>query len=116
MSNKEKGNKGENIALEYLLEKGYSFVAKNVRLTTGEIDIVCKKSNELVFIEVKYRVGIKQGTASEAITPRKKARLFRAAEEYIASAGWMGSVRFAAVLIEDLKGERSIEMIEDIFL
>ena len=55
MNNKEKGDLGEVIALKYLIKSGAEILERNYKIKTGEIDIIAKVDNELVFIEVKSR-------------------------------------------------------------
>jgi putative endonuclease len=66
---------GEDLALEYLVKKGYKIVDKNVRTGHQEIDIIAKdKKNMLVFVEVKTRTSI-YGEAEESVFNRKLAKL-----------------------------------------
>lgn len=52
---KSLGNKGEEIATNFLIEKGYKIIDRNFRASVGEIDIIAKDKKEIVFVEVKTR-------------------------------------------------------------
>ena len=71
MNNKEKGDLGELIALKYLTKSGAEIIEKNYKIKTGEIDIIAKIDNELVFIEVKSRSNIRYGYPAEAVNYKK---------------------------------------------
>lgn len=72
MNNREFGNKGEDLACEYLIKNGYEIVARNVHFSKlCEIDIIAKIKNKVVFVEVKTRRTNAYGTPMEAITRTK---------------------------------------------
>lgn len=72
MNNREFGNKGEDLACEYLTKNGYEIVARNVHFSKlCEIDIIAKYKNKTVFVEVKTRKNNIFGTPFEAITKTK---------------------------------------------
>ena len=85
----------------FLRIHGYSIVES--RYITGkntnraEIDIIAKKGNTLVFVEVKYRPDLK--TAWDAITPTQMARLRNAADTYLAKKRWIGEARFDVIAV-----------------
>jgi putative endonuclease len=83
MNNKEKGDLGELIASKYLLNKGAQILESNYRIKTGEIDIITKLENELVFVEVKARSNIKYGYPCEAVNYRKMKKITDTAKYYI---------------------------------
>lgn len=83
MNNKEKGYLGEQIALKYLLKKGAQILHSNYRIKIGEVDIIAKINNELVFVEVKSRSTLKFGYPSEAVNYKKKRRISNVAQYYI---------------------------------
>ena len=68
----ELGRIGENIIADYITKLGYKVVERNFECNQGEIDIIAKDKEELVFIEVKTRTDISYGEASEAVTNTKK--------------------------------------------
>ena len=63
----ETGRSGEEIASKYLERQGYEILDRNFNCNQGEIDIIAKDKNEIVFIEVKTRTDISYGEASEAV-------------------------------------------------
>ena len=69
------GKRGEDIACEYLVSRGYEIIERNWRCPTGEIDIVARHANTLVVVEVKARSSVAAGHPFEAITAVKYARL-----------------------------------------
>ena len=73
---------GEETASEYLLQKGYEVVGRNVRTPYGEIDIVAKQGNTIIFVEVKTRTSNKMGLPEESITARKREHMIACAEHY----------------------------------
>lgn len=69
------GALGEQRAADWYRENGYTVVARNWRCREGELDLVVARPGELVFCEVKARSSARFGTAAEAVTARKQARL-----------------------------------------
>lgn len=72
MNNREFGNKGEDLACDYLVKNGYEIIERNKHFSKFcEIDIIAKFKNKFVFVEVKTRKTDNFGTPMEAITPTK---------------------------------------------
>lgn len=80
---KQIGDQGERIALGYLKKIGYKIIETNFRKPFGEIDIIAKDKNTLVFVEVKTRTTEKFGSPQEGITSWKKRRIIRAVQSYL---------------------------------
>lgn len=80
--NQRVGKWGEETAVEYLRQRGCDIVGQNVRTPYGEIDIVAKKDNTIIFIEVKTRTSNTMGLPEESITPRKREHMIACAENY----------------------------------
>ncbi|MCH7552454.1 MAG: YraN family protein [Chloroflexi bacterium] len=78
---------GEAYARAHLTRRGYRIVASNVRLPSGEIDIVAQDGDCLVVIEVRTRRGDRFGSPEESITPAKAQRLVSLGHEYLESSG-----------------------------
>ena len=93
------GHKGEGLAAFYLRVKGYRILARRYKTHVGEADLVARRGNALVFVEVKARKTLNEGL--ESITERQKKRVVRAAEYYLAenpkSAGL--DIRFDAIFV-----------------
>jgi putative endonuclease len=70
--------------LRYLTERGYELVQRNYRTRFGELDLILRQDDTLVFVEVKLRRGMGYGDPLEAVTPRKQAAIRRLAERYLA--------------------------------
>lgn len=81
----EVGRIGEELAARYLESLGYTIVERNFVATQGEIDIIAKDGEELVFIEVKTRTSIQFGRPSEAVDEPKQKHLISTAKYYLYS-------------------------------
>jgi putative endonuclease len=77
------GKEGEDIAAKYLKEKGFEIIERNYHYSHGEIDIVAKDKNHLVFIEVKSRINLDYGEPEYAINPKKIKQIKKMAELYL---------------------------------
>ena len=112
--NKEIGRKGESIAAEYLIGKGYTIIEKNYVYRRREIDIIAKIKNTLVFIEVKTRQSNSFGYPEESVNNQKIQHILDCADHYIYQMQWKGNIRFDIISIL-FKPDFSIEHIEDAF-
>ena len=81
--NRALGQWGETLAAEYLTRRGYALVARNVRTPYGEIDLIVRSSESLVFVEVKTRAGDAYGPPETSITPKKRTHLIESAQAYL---------------------------------
>jgi putative endonuclease len=77
------GRKGENLAASYLREQGWEILERNYRTRLGEIDLVCRDHDSIVFVEVKTRVSADFARPDESVTQHKQAKLRRLVEEYL---------------------------------
>lgn len=114
--NLEIGNKGENVATTFLLQKDYVIIERNWRYKNYEIDIICTKNNKLHFVEVKTRTSKKFGNPEESINQTKMNALKKAAEQYlIQNEEWI-LIQFDVIAIT-LKKDiiEEIFFIEDVF-
>ena len=80
---KATGKLGEQIAADFLSRKGYTIITRNFQTRSGEIDIIARDGDTLVFIEVKTRKNEKFGKPIEQIDEKKANRIRITAEEYI---------------------------------
>ncbi|HHE41466.1 MAG TPA: YraN family protein [Dehalococcoidia bacterium] len=83
------GRRGEEIARALLKKRGYKILETNVRVRLGEIDIVARRKDCLVFVEVRTRTSRNFGTPEESVTKRKRDKLVACALDYVASHGEM---------------------------
>ncbi len=81
------GAYGERVAVSYLVDQGMSLLDRNWRGTAGEIDIIARDGDALVFCEVKTRRGDAFGTPAEAVVPAKARRLRRLAAQWLSTSG-----------------------------
>ncbi len=111
------GRRGEAIAERHLLAVGLSIVDKNWRCPQGEIDLVARDGDELVFVEVKTRSSVAFGHPLEAITVIKLARLRRLAAAWCdAHPGNHDRIRIDAIaVIAPSVGEPRVEHLARVF-
>jgi putative endonuclease len=94
------GRHAETLAAAHLEAAGLRIVARNWRQPEGELDIIADDGGTCVFVEVRSRTGEEHGHALETITPRKRARVIRAARLYLgAETPAAGGYRFDVVAI-----------------
>ncbi len=110
-STSEKGSKSEQLAEEYLVAEGFKIVSKNYHFgKIGEIDIIAREKNVLVFVEVKSRIGDNPIAPLDQITPAKAQKLKKTAEGYIYTHGlYDQECRFDVIAIEYKRGKPEIE-------
>jgi putative endonuclease len=103
------GVSAESRAAALLLAKGYRVVAKRFRSGVGEVDLVARRGNVLVFVEVKARDRLDD--AAEAVTPRQQRRIVAAAEAWLAANpdDVTRNIRFDAILIAPRHWPRHIQ-------
>jgi len=116
---KQIGDRGEEIAREFLERKGLEFVQKNYHAQGGELDIIMKdkKDDEYVFVEVKTRTNEAFGYGEESITQRKFEKILAAIEAFFLKELNLEELPFFRVdaVIVHLKKDRThCEHIEDI--
>lgn len=101
MKRKALGALGEKMAVEYLKKRGYHIVETNFRCREGEIDIIARDKDYLVFIEVRTRRGSSFGTPEESVAAAKKEKLTSLAFAYLQTHRKSPSLwRFDVVAIE----------------
>ena len=86
--NVDKGKWGEELATNYLRERGYQIVFRNFYSKYGELDIVAKKNHVLVFVEVKTRTQDTFGTPGESVDKHKRKHMTYAANYFIQRFGF----------------------------
>jgi putative endonuclease len=114
------GARGEQAALDLYLRRGFALVARNWRCSLGEIDLVLRRRDVIVFCEVKTRRGSRHGGGFEAVDGRKRRKLKALAEVFLLThATSPAAVRFdvASVTIgaAERPGGTQVELFEDAF-
>lgn len=117
--NKVLGNCGEDAAVKFLKKNGYSILERNFNIRGGEIDIIARKGDYVVFVEVKTRSNDDYGGGISAITYAKQQHLIKTAQTYLLGKDDC-SARFDVIVVngcmvgKKFKAE-SIEHIENAF-
>ncbi len=95
------GISGEDLACRELERRGYAVLSRRYRTRFGEIDIVCRDGETIVFVEVKARTSARYGEPAEAVTLHKQTRVTAMAEDYLARRHLHGvPCRFDVVAVE----------------
>ncbi len=110
------GRYGEERAAVFLQDRGYEIIERNWRSQTGEIDLIAKDRDRLVFVEVKTRNGSGFGHPFEAITANKVARMRRLVADWCATKQVSGvKVRLDAIAVLITGGKVHIEHLKEVF-
>ena len=103
------GRWGETAAAAYLEEKGYVIIEKNIRTPYGEIDILAKHQDQLIFVEVKTRSSKRFGEPEAAVTEEKITHMIDSAQSYLqehpeVNQDW----RIDVIAILQVRGEQPV--------
>ena len=110
------GKSGEDLACQELERRGYAIVARRYRVRGGELDIIARDGEVLVFVEVKTRAGRRFGDAAEAVTFAKQRRIADLASDYLVRQHVSEcACRFDVVSIHFNAGVPEIEVIQNAF-
>ncbi len=109
------GYKGEDIAANYLKEKGYKILHRNYKTPLGEADIIVKDRDRTVFIEVKARSSNDFGQPFEAVNYKKQEKLKKIALYYLKQNKIETAVRFDVVSIISRDGRAEVNHIIEAF-
>src|SRR5688572_19290122 len=94
------GSRGEDMAAAFLREKEFEIVTRNYRYKRSEIDLIVRKSNLLVFVEVKTRSSALFGEPEAFVNEKKAAKIFEGADQYVHENNWNGNIRFDIVSVK----------------
>jgi ribonuclease HII len=98
---RKKGSFHETAVLGYLEKRGYTLLEKNFQTRAGEIDLIAREEQTIVFIEVKMRAGDGFGSGAEAVDSRKRKRMIAAARNYLASLAEERDCRFDVIALDE---------------
>jgi len=110
-----RGAAAEALAAEFLVAHGLTIIARNYRCRSGEIDLIARDRDTLVFVEVRLRSSAAFGGAAASITAAKRQRIARAAKHYFGKLGREPTCRFDAVLLDGLNPQH-IEWLRNVDL
>lgn len=111
----ELGKKGEELAVELLIKKGYAILETNWRYQKAEVDIIAQKGEILAVVEVKTRSTTDFGNPQDFIKPKKIKLLVTAIDEYVISRDLEVEVRFDIVAIVHKNKKYALEHLENAF-
>ena len=110
------GQKAEAMAARFLKKQGYKIIARNHRTRSGEIDIIARDGDTLVFVEVKARASNRYGTAKAAVTVHKQRQISKVALGYLKTTAQSHvKARFDVVTVTRTRGTHAIDLIRNAF-
>ena len=110
------GRQGELDAARYLQKNGYKILTRNYRTQVGEVDIVARERDTIVFVEVKARRSGFYGHPKSAVTPQKQRRISMAALHYLKAMQLSeAKARFDVVAIRLTGGKPEFEIVKNAF-
>lgn len=112
----ELGKRGEQLAIDFLVENGYTILEKNFRFLKAEVDIIAEKENTIVAVEVKTRRSNFFGNPQDFVNPKKIKLLVSAMDFFVTEKDLEVNVRFDIVAILINSKESKIKHITDAFL
>lgn len=111
----ELGKKGEQLAVDFLLENNYSIIARNYRFDKAEVDIIAQIEDTLAIIEVKTRTNIDFGNPQDFLKPKQIQRIVKAVDEYVLVNQLDVEVRFDIIAIVKEGKQFKIEHLKNAF-
>ena len=111
------GDRGEDLAIKHLQKRGYKVIEKNYRCRWGEIDLIARDRETLVFVEIKARTSSGFGLPQEAVDGFKQRKLAQVAKAYVAERNVKEAIssRFDVVAVQLTPSGPKIELIKDAF-
>jgi len=110
------GKIGEDLARQRLKDLGYRIIKANYTCALGEIDLIARDGDVLVFVEIKTRKKKSLGLAKEAVTKKKQVKLSKVALAYMKHNNlWGSKARFDVVAVGVSEGKKEIEIVKDAF-
>ncbi|GAB1855286.1 YraN family protein [Flavobacteriaceae bacterium MHTCC 0001] len=111
----ELGKKGEQLAVNELLKKGYDIVERNYRFEKAEVDVIAQKNDILAIVEVKTRSTTDFGNPQDFVKPKQIKNLVKAVDAYVTVNDLDVEVRFDIIAIVKESTGYTIEHLEDAF-
>ncbi|PHN99232.1 endonuclease, partial [Rhodobacteraceae bacterium 4F10] len=101
----ELGKKGEQLAMDYLVNNGYTIVEKNYRFQKAEVDIIAQKEETLAVVEVKTRSTAYFGNPQDFVNPKKIKLLVTAIDDYVTKNDLDVEIRFDIIAVVKQRSE-----------
>ncbi|MBQ0788919.1 MAG: YraN family protein [Oceanihabitans sp.] len=111
----ELGEKGEQLAVDFLLQNGYEIMERNYRFQKAEVDIIAKQKDTLAIVEVKTRSTIDFGNPQDFLKPKQIQRIVKAVDQYVITNKLDVEVRFDIIAIVKTGNTFEIEHLENAF-
>ena len=111
----ETGKQGEAVAVEYLISKGYEIIQINYQARKAEIDIIARKDDWLIVVEVKTRSSADFGNPEDFVDKKKIKLLVKAIDEFVQETDIDLDIRFDIISVIKKGNEYTIEHLEDAF-
>jgi len=117
LKRQEIGKRAEQEAKQFLQTKGLCLLTQNYHCYHGEIDLIMRDQDDIVFIEVRSRSRTDYGHASETINKLKKTKLIKTATHFLQKKRWLDKVnsRFDVIAIQFVSGKSQLEWIINAF-
>ena len=110
------GSQGEQLARQFLEQKGYRFITANWSCSLGELDLIMQHGSTRVIVEVRLRKNLSYGTGSDTVAAHKQHKIIRATKMYQQRVNYWRDLRFDVISITfDSKQQPQIEHIEHAF-
>jgi len=111
----ELGKKGEQLAVDFLLDKDFTILERNYRFEKAEVDIIAQQQDILAIIEVKTRSSTDFGNPQDFVKPKQIHRLVKAVDEYVTTNNLDLEVRFDIIAITTNRKGFNLEHLENAF-
>jgi putative endonuclease len=110
-----KGQRAEDIALEFLQRQGLELIERNYRCRYGEIDLIMEDGRAVVFVEVRFRGSLRFGGPLESVDRRKQEKLLITAALFLKARQLDRPARFDVAALSPEGGELAVEWVRDAF-
>lgn len=111
------GGQFERMAREHLEREGLEFVESNYHCRRGELDLIMRDDDDLVFVEVRYRRSTDYGSGAESVDARKRAKLIATASHWLLTHPVLAdsACRFDVVSMSGARAKPDVDWIRDAF-
>ncbi|PSG90175.1 YraN family protein [Aurantibacter aestuarii] len=111
----ELGKKGQELAVQFLIENGYTILERNYRFNKAEVDIIALQNDILAIVEVKTRSSLDFGNPESFLKPRQIQNLVKAVNYYVETSNLDVEIRFDIISILKENGNYTLKLIKNAF-